>query len=125
MFSRLLFALVLAKMLVGTMIQRGWAFQPKISPRKLHSGGRHNELAKLNMIDPVAASVIDDIVCSASTFLSLSTMEVNVSPEPIHTAFSVATFFPQPFWLLMIFLPNSKITKQIMGGLGKKLAVSS
>jgi Domain of unknown function (DUF4281) len=41
-----------------------------------------------------------------------------VSPEPIHTAFTVATFFPQPFWLLMILFPNSKITKQIMGGLG-------
>lgn len=39
------------------------------------------------------------------------------SPEPIHTAFTVATFLPQPFWLLMIFLPNSQITRTVMGGL--------
>lgn len=39
------------------------------------------------------------------------------SPEPIHTAFTIATFLPQPFWLLMILFPNTKITKTIMGGL--------
>jgi hypothetical protein len=44
---------------------------------------------------------------------------VGVSSEPIHTAFAYATFGPQPFWLLLIFLPNAKITKQIMGGMGK------
>lgn len=36
----------------------------------------------------------------------------------IHDAFSVATFFPQPFWLLLVLLPNSSITKKIMGGMG-------
>jgi hypothetical protein len=46
---------------------------------------------------------------------------VGISPEPIHTAFSVATFFPQPFWLLIILLPNAKVTKQIMGGIGEIL----
>ncbi len=44
---------------------------------------------------------------------------VGVSPEPIHTAFSFATFGPQPFWLLMILLPNNEITKKVMGRLGK------
>jgi hypothetical protein len=44
---------------------------------------------------------------------------VGTSAEPIHTAFSIATFFPQPFWLLLILLPKSKITKTIMGGMGR------
>lgn len=43
---------------------------------------------------------------------------VGTSPEPIHTAFSAATFGPQPFWLLLIFLPKADITKKIMGSLG-------
>ncbi|KAG7355819.1 protein of unknown function DUF4281 containing protein [Nitzschia inconspicua] len=42
---------------------------------------------------------------------------VGVSPEPIHTAFAYATFGPQPFWLLLIFLPKADITKQVMGKL--------
>jgi hypothetical protein len=40
------------------------------------------------------------------------------SPEPIHTLFSVATFLPQPFWLLIILFPEQKFTQKIMGGLG-------
>ena len=44
--------------------------------------------------------------------------QYETSPEPIHTAFTVATFLPQPFWLLMILFPKSSITKKIMGGLG-------
>mmetsp|Transcript_58415 Transcript_58415/g.65321 ORF Transcript_58415/g.65321 Transcript_58415/m.65321 type:complete len:255 (-) Transcript_58415:66-830(-) len=40
---------------------------------------------------------------------------VGVSPEPIHTAFAFATFGPQPFWLLMILVPNLPLTKNIMG----------
>lgn len=41
------------------------------------------------------------------------------SPEPIHSLFSIATFGPQPFWLLMILFPKAGITKKLMGGLGK------
>jgi Domain of unknown function (DUF4281) len=47
-----------------------------------------------------------------------------VSPEPIHTAFTIATFFPQPFWFLMIALPNHPFTKRIMGGLEVPLICS-
>jgi hypothetical protein len=43
---------------------------------------------------------------------------VGTSPEPIHTAFAFATFGPQPFWLLLIFLPKQEITRKIMGKLG-------
>ena len=43
---------------------------------------------------------------------------VGVSPEPIHTAFSIATFGPQPFWLFLILLPKAEITKKLMGKMG-------
>ena len=33
----------------------------------------------------------------------------------IATAFNVATFLPQPFWLLMVLAPNSDLTKKLMG----------
>lgn len=33
----------------------------------------------------------------------------------IASAFNVATFLPQPFWLLMILVPNSDLTKKLMG----------
>lgn len=46
------------------------------------------------------------------------------SMEPIHKAFSVATFLPQPFWLLMILFPNQSWTKRIMGGLEVPLLLS-
>ena len=55
---------------------------------------------------------------TSSTQLCALMDVVGVSPEPIHTAFTVATFFPQPFWLLIILLPNWNVTKKIMGGLG-------
>lgn len=41
-----------------------------------------------------------------------------LTEESIHTAFSVATFFPQPFWVLLTLLPNTSFTKKIMGGMG-------
>ena len=49
---------------------------------------------------------------------SSSALAFATSPEPIHSLFSVGTFCPQPFWLLLILLPKSDITKKIMGGLG-------
>jgi len=36
--------------------------------------------------------------------------------ENIKLAFNVATFFPQPFWLFLILLPQSTLTKKLMGG---------
>ena len=59
----------------------------------------------------IDASIVESVSETISTALT--------SPEPIHSAFSVATFFPQPFWVLMIILPKSPLTKKIMGGLGK------
>jgi len=40
-----------------------------------------------------------------------------VSAESIQNAFSVATFLPQPFWVLLTLLPNTGVTKKIMGGI--------
>lgn len=39
-----------------------------------------------------------------------------VSPEPIHTVFSIATSLSQPFFVLMIIFPQAKITKQQLMG---------
>jgi hypothetical protein len=50
------------------------------------------------------------LLSSAAT-AALST----VSPEPIHTAFSVATFLPQNFYILLVLFPNAKFTKQLLG----------
>jgi hypothetical protein len=58
-----------------------------------------------------------DTVCSVISTTQLHMDIVGISPEPIHTAFALATFGPQPFWLLMIFLPRSSLTKRVMGGL--------
>ena len=46
-----------------------------------------------------------------------------LSEENIHAAFSVATFSPQPFWVLLTLLPNSGVTKKIMGGMGRCLLI--
>lgn len=61
----------------------------------------------------------------ASSDVQLNMDIVGVSPEPIHTAFSFATFGPQPFWLLMILLPGNEITKKVMGKMGKTVNACS
>ncbi|KAL3796144.1 hypothetical protein HJC23_000647 [Cyclotella cryptica] len=53
---------------------------------------------------------------------STSTLDVAsglLSTESINVAFSVATFFPQIFWLFLILIPNANVTKRLMGGYGK------
>ena len=57
-----------------------------------------------------------------STELSAILDIVGTSPEPLHTAFTVATFFPQPFWVLLILFPKADVTKKIMGGMGTFLS---
>ena len=53
-----------------------------------------------------------------SALLDPSIVTSLLTEESIHDAFSVATFLPQPFWLLLILIPNNGITKKIMGGMG-------
>ena len=54
----------------------------------------------------------------SSTKLSAILDPSILSQDSIHEAFTVATFFPQPFWLLLILIPNTTVTKKIMGGMG-------
>lgn len=67
-----------------------------------------------------AGTVTGTCTSSTSTKLNALLTDIVTSPEPIHTAFSFATFGPQPFWLFLIFLPKADITKKLMGRLGKK-----
>lgn len=69
-------------------------------------------ISKLDVVGP-------EIVTDAITGVAVAA-EYPVSPEPIHTAFKVATFYGQIFFLLMIIFPKSTVTKKIMGGLGKQ-----
>ena len=65
------------------------------------------------LLDPYLLEVGVD---TASSSL-LSAADVGSSAESIKTAFSVATFLPQPFWLFLILLPNTGITKKLFGNL--------
>ncbi|CAB9529741.1 expressed unknown protein [Seminavis robusta] len=82
------------------------AFQPTLVGRT--GRGISNELGPPA---PSAAKLNTGATSPSSTALAYT-----VSPEPIHTVFNVATFGPQPFWLLIILLPKSDVTKKIMGG---------
>ena len=54
---------------------------------------------------------------TSSNVLVSSLTDVVFTPESISSAFNVATFLPQPFWLFLIFLPKSNITKKMFGGI--------
>ena len=58
-------------------------------------------------------------VTKSSTELSALLDPAILSQENIVNAFSVATFLPQPFWVLLTVLPKNSITKRIMGGMGE------
>ena len=62
--------------------------------------------------------IIEQAISSSSTTLSFI-----FTNEDVKQAFNVATFLPQPFWLLLIFIPNTTFTKKVMGGLGTCLYV--
>ena len=73
----------------------------------------HNQLSSPTMLHSSSVSLIEQTISSSSTTLSFI-----FSNDDIKQAFNVATFFPQPFWLLLILIPNSNFTKKVMGGLG-------
>lgn len=65
-----------------------------------------------------ASNILPHSSPSSTTQLSaLLDPSVILSQDSIHNAFSVATFLPQPFWVLLTLLPNTSITKTIMGGM--------
>lgn len=98
-------------------------------PNKYLSNGR-SQTYKMMFIDPNIVSQLPTEMLTASSFfsavssssslsfiptISVGAMDI-VSPEPIHTAFTIATFLPQPFWVLMVLFPNSDVTKRCMTG---------
>lgn len=72
---------------------------------------------------PMRGNVRCDMITPEAVDLSTQALVlaqvVPTSPEPIHTAFKVATFLSQPFFIMMTLFPKAAITKKIMGGLGK------
>ena len=77
------------------------------------------------------ASVADSLVAlptqtltSVSTTLPLAGNAL-FSNEDISQAFTVATFLPQPFWLLVILAPNAGITDKIIRPWGPTLALTA
>jgi Domain of unknown function (DUF4281) len=100
---------------VGFVLMSGVVSSFQVSPKN-EFRTRSERMMLPEAFDIVSAASHYGAVAAPSSSLVIST--TSVSPEPIHAAFSVATFLPQPFWLLMILLPNNAITKKIMGGLG-------
>ena len=76
---------------------------------------RPTRVTTTSSLSLVGLEAAADLVAGGQLLLA----EYPVSPEPIHSAFQVGTFFSQPFFLLMILFPKSTITKKVMGGLGK------
>lgn len=112
----------IALVVVAILVQGVSAFTPLLCPRHYHlhpSSGRPRREAtgsRLHVLPP--AEAFDAVSAAVSSSVSTAAASiVGISPEPIHAAFSVATFLPQPFWLLMIVLPNNSLTKKVMGGL--------
>lgn len=66
-------------------------------------------------VSTITTTTTTTIISSSSVDSAMSSVAV-VSREPIHTAFTIATFLPQPFWILMTLFPNSSITKRCMTG---------
>jgi len=74
-----------------------------------------------NNIMPLQLSPIDEATLVASTTQPIIEEVHNIasgllSTENIKTAFSIATFGPQLPWLFLILLPNSGVTKKLLGG---------
>ena len=57
-----------------------------------------------------------EAITEASSLAVSSAADI-LSLDNIKSAFNVATFGPQVFWLFLILLPNSSITKRLFGGI--------
>lgn len=95
-----------AALLLATMVSQGSAFTA-MPVRKAQSLSSINKRMSSRGQQPLNA-LIDPMLLSAAT---------DPSSLQIQQAFSAATFFPQPFWLLLVLLPKSGVTKKIMGGM--------
>ena len=86
--------------------------------RKVHM--ELNVLQESSLLDAYSNTPLNDIVTTSMSLASNSFL----SNDNIKKAFNVATFGPQILWLLMILIPNAKITKSIMGGYNAIVAFS-
>ena len=95
------------------------------SATKLHYSYWLNDVASLN-VQHLPISLVDSTTPLSSLLLTeLSSLSssplLSVGGELFTTnnikiAFSIATFFPQLPWLLLILLPTTNITKRLLGG---------
>lgn len=113
---------LLSSMLLLLAAQNAFSFAP--SPtihRSIATKSSRMQQQQLSAIDPSAFAGIDLHVPSVTTTSAIDTssMLTSLSPilsnENISKAFNVATFGPQILWLFMILLPNTTITKKLMG----------
>lgn len=72
------------------------------------------------LLDPYIISTALSTSSALTADASTSSLSI-FTPENIKTAFSVATFLPQPFWVLLILFPNASFTKKIMGEYGMQV----
>ena len=93
--------------------------------RNMEFGGRFIDLNNYNAVSysmalkvvPEGLSSVLDASSSLSSLSSSVTLSALFTEENISSAFNVATFLPQPFWLFLILLPKSDITKKLFGGI--------
>lgn len=93
------------------------AFAPVTSrssvQRNTYTNTKHQPSA-LSICIPLEDFATNSAALSSS--LDLSAGAGILTTDNIKQAFSVATFLPQLFWLFLIFIPKSGITKKLMGG---------
>ena len=107
--------------LVASLPSSSTAFTSPIStthvPRRTSIGPSSSSLyASFTGIDHVATLATSSQPLIGSTLNMASDI---LSTDNIKIAFSVATFFPQLPWLFLILLPNTGVTKKLLGGYGK------
>ena len=106
--------------LAASLPSSSTAFTSPIStthvPRRTSIGPSSSFYASFTGIDHVATLATSSQPLIGSTLNMASDI---LSTDNIKIAFSVATFFPQLPWLFLILLPNTGVTKKLLGGYGK------
>ena len=100
---------------VGAFAQAVFAFAPAASSRSLVVPSLSSTTTQLSLspqLEDLTILNLDSAALSSSLDLTAGIL----TTENIKQAFSVATFFPQLFWLFLILIPKSGITKKLMGG---------
>ena len=86
-----------------------FALQAAINLRSLNFGNtKYHSKFLDNRYNPTKCNTFYESQTHRSFRLGFGTSD-------IASAFNVATFLPQPLWLLMILAPNSDLTKKLMG----------